>query len=129
MRQIQEICHKAFLVGAVALAPAALAETELEEVIVTGSFIKGTPGDAPSPVQTLSRDDIVVSGVSDASELIRNLKIASGFRHRGSKRKPIQRQQWFWSSQRKPSWCWSNSDTGVDGWQAFTFCRPEARRR
>jgi outer membrane receptor protein involved in Fe transport len=62
----------------VALAPAALAETELEEVIVTGSFIKGTPGDAPSPVQTLSRDDIVVSGVSDASELIRNLEIASG---------------------------------------------------
>lgn len=78
MRQIREICHKAIIVGAVALSPTVLAEQELEEVIVTGSYIKGTPGDAPSPVQTLSRDDIVISGVSDASELIRNLEIASG---------------------------------------------------
>lgn len=78
MRQIREICHKAIIVGAVALSPTVFAEQELEEVIVTGSYIKGTPGDAPSPVQTLSRDDIVVSGVSDASELIRNLEIASG---------------------------------------------------
>ncbi|MFN3237026.1 MAG: TonB-dependent receptor domain-containing protein [Pseudomonadales bacterium] len=78
MRQIREICHKAILAGAVVFSPAVIAEQELEEVIVTGSYIKGTPGDAPSPVQTLSRDDIVVSGVSDASELIRNLEIASG---------------------------------------------------
>lgn len=78
MRQIREICHKAILAGAVVLSPAVFAEQELEEVIVTGSYIKGTPGDAPSPVQTLSRDDIVISGVSDASEMIRNLEIASG---------------------------------------------------
>ena len=61
------------------MALGAGAENEpIEEVIVTGSYIKGTPGDAPSPVQTLSRDDIVISGVSDASEMIRNLEIASG---------------------------------------------------
>ena len=58
---------------------AAIAEQgEMEEVLVTGSYIKGTPGDTPSPVQTLQREDIVISGVSDVSEMIRNLEIASG---------------------------------------------------
>ena len=50
----------------------------LEEVVVTGSYIKGSPEDAPSPVQILNREAIVTSGVSDVSELIRNLEIASG---------------------------------------------------
>ena len=53
-------------------------EGVLDEIIVTGSFIKGSPEDAPSPIQTLSRDDIVISGVSDVAEMIRNLEIASG---------------------------------------------------
>tara|TARA_R110002072_G_scaffold56097_6_gene145547 strand:+ start:2751 stop:5960 length:3210 start_codon:yes stop_codon:yes gene_type:complete len=53
-------------------------EREIEQVTVTGSYIKGTPGDTPSPVQTLQREDIVISGVSDVSEMIRNLEIASG---------------------------------------------------
>ncbi|MEE4301345.1 MAG: TonB-dependent receptor [Pseudomonadales bacterium] len=65
--------------GSIAMgASAAPADTVIEEVIVTGSYIAGTPGDAPSPVQTLGRDEIVTSGVSDVSELIRNLEIASG---------------------------------------------------
>lgn len=67
-----------FSLGLAVSSVAVNAEQEIEEVIVTGSYIKGTPGDAPSPVQTLSRDDIVISGVSDSSELIRNLEIASG---------------------------------------------------
>lgn len=50
----------------------------MEEIIVTGSYIKGSPEDAPSPIQTLDRESIVNSGVSDVSELIRNLEIASG---------------------------------------------------
>jgi outer membrane receptor protein involved in Fe transport len=65
--------------GSVASQTAAQpAQPVIEEVIVTGSYIAGTPGDAPSPVQTLSRDDIVNSGVSDVAELVRNLEIASG---------------------------------------------------
>ncbi|MFT5013394.1 MAG: iron complex outermembrane receptor protein [Patiriisocius sp.] len=65
-------------VGFALASPWVSAEDEIETVTVTGSYIKGTPGDAPSPVQTLTRDDIVISGVSDVSELIRNLEIASG---------------------------------------------------
>jgi len=53
-------------------------EAVLEEIVVTGSYIKGTPGDAPSPVQTIRRDEIVESGVSDVAEFIRNLEIAAG---------------------------------------------------
>lgn len=59
-------------------ASMASAQEVMEEVRVTGSYIKGTPGDAPSPVQTLTRTEIVTSGVSDAAEMIRNLEIASG---------------------------------------------------
>ncbi|HEX7035373.1 MAG TPA: TonB-dependent receptor [Pseudomonadales bacterium] len=50
----------------------------LEEIIVTGSYLRGSPEDAPSPVQTLQRAEIVASGVSDVAEVVRNLAIASG---------------------------------------------------
>ncbi|MEM7098574.1 MAG: TonB-dependent receptor [Pseudomonadota bacterium] len=53
-------------------------EGEIEEIVVTGSYIKGSPEDAPSPVQTIRRDELVTSGVSDVAEFIRNLEIASG---------------------------------------------------
>lgn len=79
MRPFNQLTKTALLLGCIGLCPAALAaEGELERVIVTGSYIKGSPGDAPSPVQTLQREDIVISGVSDVSEMIRNLEIASG---------------------------------------------------
>ncbi len=51
---------------------------DLEEIIVTGSHIKGSAEDAPSPVQLLGRESIVASGASDVAEVIRNLEIASG---------------------------------------------------
>ncbi|MDH3641920.1 MAG: TonB-dependent receptor [Gammaproteobacteria bacterium] len=50
----------------------------IEEIVVTGSYIKGSPEDAPSPIQVMDRDFIVESGVSDIAELVRNLEIASG---------------------------------------------------
>ena len=79
MKQLKKITEAAFLLGLTTLSPTLLgAEEEMEQVIVTGSYIRGTPGDAPSPVQTLQREDIVISGVSDVSEMIRNLEIASG---------------------------------------------------
>ena len=56
----------------------AIAQQELEEIIVTGSYIRGTPEDAASPVQLLEREDIVASGVTDIAEITRNLAIASG---------------------------------------------------
>ena len=48
-------------------------EAPIEEVIVTGSYIRGSAEDAPSPVQTIQREDIVASGVTDVADLIRNL--------------------------------------------------------
>ena len=60
-------------------APAQAAEERpVEEMVVTGSFIRGTPEDAPSPVLVLSRDELVGSGVSDIGEAVRNLSITSG---------------------------------------------------
>ena len=79
MRHFNRTTKAALLLGLAGLGATALAaDGEMEQVIVTGSYIKGTPGDAPSPVQTLQREDIVISGVSDVSEMIRNLEIASG---------------------------------------------------
>lgn len=51
---------------------------DVEEIVVTGSYIKGTPEDAISPVLTLSHEQLVQSGASDLAELVRNLELASG---------------------------------------------------
>ncbi|MBT3901122.1 MAG: hypothetical protein HOF32_20720, partial [Gammaproteobacteria bacterium] len=57
MKQLKKITEAAFLLGLTTLSPTLLgAEEEMEQVIVTGSYIRGTPGDAPSPVQTLQRE-------------------------------------------------------------------------
>lgn len=52
--------------------------SEIEEVIVTGSFIRGTPEDAPSPVTIVNRDSIEASGASQIWDVIRNLEVNSG---------------------------------------------------
>ena len=54
------------------------AEQGIEEIVVTGSYIRGTPEDSASPVELLNREDILASGVTDISEIARNLAIASG---------------------------------------------------
>ena len=51
---------------------------EIEEVIVTGSFIKGTPENAPNPVTTLDRDSFLQDGSPTIVEIIKNLGISSG---------------------------------------------------
>ena len=79
-----EAAIAAFVVSAGLIATAgtgvaqAAEEQPVEEMVVTGSFIRGTPEDAPSPVLVLSREDLVVSGVSDIGEAVRNLSITSG---------------------------------------------------
>lgn len=79
---MRKLAYAVAIASAGSLAAQAAAEPAnpaiVEEVIVTGSYIAGSPGDAPSPVQTLAREEIVTSGVSDIGELIRNLEIASG---------------------------------------------------
>lgn len=51
---------------------------EIEEVIITGSFIKGTPEDAALPVDVLSRSDLEDVGSPSVIEMIRNLGVTSG---------------------------------------------------
>ena len=50
----------------------------LEEVIVTGSYIKGAPEDAPLPVTTIQRDDLVLEGSPTAIDLIKSLSFSRG---------------------------------------------------
>lgn len=50
----------------------------IEEILVTGSFIKGTPLDAPSPVQTIDRASIEAQGAAVVWDVIKNLNVNSG---------------------------------------------------
>lgn len=53
-------------------------EAEIEEVIITGSYIRGTPLDAPSPVTTVDRASIEAQGAAQIWDVIKNLEINSG---------------------------------------------------
>lgn len=54
------------------------AEEQIEEVVVTGSFIRGTPLDAPSPVQVVDRESIEAQGAAVIWDVIKNLEVNSG---------------------------------------------------
>ncbi len=47
--------------------------TELQEVVVTGSLIRRTDTETPSPVQVITQEDLVNSGYTTVSEVLRNL--------------------------------------------------------
>ena len=53
-------------------------DSQIEEVVITGSFIRGTPLDAPSPVQVVSRDSIEAQGAAIVWDVIKNLEVNSG---------------------------------------------------
>lgn len=53
-------------------------QAEVEEVVVTGSYIRGTPLDAPSPVTTVDRSSIEAQGAAQVWDVIKNLEINSG---------------------------------------------------
>lgn len=50
----------------------------LEEIIVTGSYIRGTPEDSPSPVNVTSREDLDAIGNPNIQEILRSLGPSSG---------------------------------------------------
>src|SRR5690606_24986918 len=61
------------------LSPAFAQEAEdIEEVIVTGSYIRGSPLDAPSPVSVVDRTSIEAQGAAQVWDVIKNLEINSG---------------------------------------------------
>ncbi len=51
---------------------------DIEEVVVTGSYIRGSPLDAPSPVQVIDRESIEAQGAAVIWDVIRNLEVNSG---------------------------------------------------
>ena len=53
-------------------------ERLLEEVVVTGSFIRGTPEDAALPVDVLNRSDLEDVGDPSLIDMVRNLGVSSG---------------------------------------------------
>jgi len=53
-------------------------ELEVEEVIVTGSYLRGSPLDAPSPVQVVDRASIEAQGAAQIWDVIKNLEVNSG---------------------------------------------------
>src|SRR5262245_6796232 len=54
------------------------AATNVEEIVVTGSFIKGSAEDAALPIDVISQQDLVEQGSPTVIELIRNLGINAG---------------------------------------------------
>lgn len=66
------------LLGAIGIAAQDEAEEEIEEVVVTGSHIKVHPEDAPLPVTTLARDDLLLEGSPTLLDLIKNLSFSQG---------------------------------------------------
>ena len=67
-------------VGSLLIAGGAIAQDEaaMEEIVVTGSFIAGTPEDAELPVDVLTRGDLEDIGNPSVIELVRNLGVTSG---------------------------------------------------
>ena len=51
---------------------------DVEEVVVTGSYIKGSPTDGASPVELYDRDTIEGIGAVDAADITANLSIDTG---------------------------------------------------
>lgn len=65
-------------IASLPVATLTAAEVTMEEVVVTGSFIKGTPEDSALPVDVLTREDLEDVGNPTILEMVRNLGVASG---------------------------------------------------
>ena len=63
-----------------AMAQAAQAEPDddVEEVLITGSLIKGTPENAPNPITAITEEDIRLSGSPSIVNIMKNLPLSSG---------------------------------------------------
>ena len=50
----------------------------IEEIVVTGSYIKASPTDGASPIEIINRDSIDNFGVNTVSDLVRNISSNNG---------------------------------------------------
>lgn len=71
----------AIAAAALGVAPTAFSQDTgqvLEEIVVTGSLIKGTPEDAAMPVDTISNEDMELQGSPPPLEMLKNLSYMNG---------------------------------------------------
>ena len=52
-------------------------EELIEEVVVTGSYIKGSPQDAELPIDVITEEDLLQQGSPSMIEMIRNLGVTA----------------------------------------------------
>ena len=77
-KKVLATCIVAGLASNIANAQQVADDPDVEEVVVTGSFIRGTPLDAPSPVQIVDRESIEAQGAAVVWDVIKNLEVNSG---------------------------------------------------
>ena len=65
-------------------APSYAQDNEIEEVVVTGSYIKRTAQDSPSPLSVMTSADIEDLGAADVSEIVQSMPWQSGSQTRAS---------------------------------------------
>ena len=83
MRLGSSIFCSTSIAALLAISPAIAQEEDGEElrqkaIVVTGSFIRGTPEDAALPVDVITAQDLELQGSPQLTDLIRNLGISSG---------------------------------------------------
>ncbi len=77
-RSFRYVLATSMVVGLASLAWGEDEAGEVEEIVVTGSYIKGTPEDAALPVTTLQREDLALEGSPTAIDLIKSLSFSQG---------------------------------------------------
>ena len=80
MLKSRYFCGGSVMAVVLALGGQALAQqaSTVEEVVVTGSFIAGTPEDAALPVDVINSDDLEKQGSPTTVELLKALPVSSG---------------------------------------------------
>ena len=83
MSKSRFFCGASAIVAVMAMAGQANAqaqaqanENEVSEVVVTGSFIRGTPEDAALPVEVISQEELQRRGSPTTLDLIKSLPIS-----------------------------------------------------
>ena len=57
---------------------AAAQDANDDEIVVTGSYIRGTPEDAALPVDVITQDDLLNRGAPSTLDLIKTLPVSNG---------------------------------------------------
>lgn len=78
------LCIGALLLNLIGMQNVAAEDEVIEEVLVTGSFLKRTAQDSPSPLSVITSADIDDLGAADIAEVVQSLPWQSGSQTRAS---------------------------------------------